>query len=59
MICESCDCEMRIVGSTIKVTGDNSPDTETKLYRVQTFKCRNKNCPHPQEKVIETELEHV
>ena len=47
---------MRIVFSGTRVIGDNSPDTPTRVFTVQTLKCMNRNCPHQDEKTIEHEL---
>ena len=37
----------------MKVEGDNSPDTETKVFTVQELTCRNKQCSN-YGKVVET-----
>ena len=47
---------MFIVFSGTRVTGDNSPDTPTRVYEVQTLKCMNRNCPHPDEREIEHQI---
>jgi hypothetical protein len=44
MICDKCGLEMRVTGSRNVVTGDKSPDEETRLYTVLTLECRNKQC---------------
>lgn len=56
MLCESCGIEMRIVNASVAVSGDDSPDTQTKVVRVQTLKCMNPSCPRPQIKTIEHEM---
>ena len=56
MICSGCGCELHIVGTKISVEGDNSPDTQTKVYEVQILRCTNKRCPHPDEREIKHEL---
>lgn len=53
MLCKSCGCEMRIASSGTRVTGDSSPDTPTYVYSVQTLRCMNRSCPHPDEAVVE------
>lgn len=55
MLCKTCGCEMRIVFTGTRVTGDNSPDTPTKVYTVQTLRCLNRNCPHQDEATVEYE----
>lgn len=47
---------MRIVYSGTRVTGDSSPDTPTRVYTVQTMKCMNHNCTHPDEREVAHEL---
>ena len=47
---------MHIVSSGTKVTGDNSPETPTKVYAVQTLRCVNRNCPRPDEQTVEHEI---
>lgn len=44
MKCPLCNVEMAINASRYKVDGDNSSETETKLYIEQDIVCRNKNC---------------
>ncbi len=44
MICPECRNEMYICGSTLRVSGDQSPDTETVVERVLRFVCRNPQC---------------
>lgn len=39
-----CDIEPMIVGSHTEVEGDNSPDTQTNVYHVLTYKCVNPQC---------------
>ena len=43
-ICESCNCEMRVVGSGYEISGDNSADTPTMLFSVVHLQCVNENC---------------
>ena len=56
MLCNSCGCEMRIVGSKICVSGDTSPDTPTRVVRAQTMRCVNAHCANLKEHTIEHEL---
>lgn len=44
MICPACGVELRIVGSTTVVTGDDSADTETRVYTRHTLQCKNPAC---------------
>lgn len=44
MICPVCGVEASITRSAYQVEGDTAPDTETKVYSVLHFSCRNKNC---------------
>lgn len=44
MKCPLCNVEAFINRTYNRVEGDNSPDTETKVYTVQEMSCRNKNC---------------
>ena len=43
MLCPLCKVEMRLESRTA-VTGDESPDTETRVLLVQEFFCRNPQC---------------
>lgn len=56
MLCKSCGCEMRIVGTKLCVSGDTSPDTPTRIVRVQTLRCINVHCANPKERTVEHEL---
>ena len=49
MVCKFCGNEMYITGSRIRVEGDNSPDTQTKVWRVLSFRCKNPRCGHKDE----------
>lgn len=44
MICDKCGLEMRVTDSRNVVTGDKSPEEETRLYTVLTLACKNKQC---------------
>lgn len=44
MLCPKCKVALRISRSYTKVTGDESPDTETKVFTVQELECRNPKC---------------
>lgn len=47
MLCPRCKrTEAAIVSNEIVVTGDNSPDEETKAYRVMKLVCRDPKCPY-------------
>lgn len=53
MKCPLCDIEMSIQRSYTEVTGDDSPDTETKVFTAQEMTCRNKQCSN-YGKVVDT-----
>ena len=53
MLCPLCKCEMRIGATRTVVEGDNSPDTETKVYTEQDLGCRNTACDN-RDHVVET-----
>ena len=44
MQCPLCRVEGIISKTYTTVEGDNSPDTDTKVFTVQEISCRNKNC---------------
>lgn len=44
MKCPKCGMDGIIIRSGYTVSGDQSPDTPTELYRILTFACRNKQC---------------
>ncbi len=44
MECPSCNQPMYLEYAYNKITGDNSPDTPTKLYRVLMHRCVNNDC---------------
>ena len=54
MMCPYCNVVTKIERHRVEVEGDNSPDTETRVYRVLDFVCRNPQCAHCGEKVGET-----
>ena len=45
MQCKNCHTEMRIVATRMEIEGDDSPDTETVVYRVMDYTCRSRQCP--------------
>lgn len=45
MQCKNCHTEMRIVATRMEIKGDDSPDTETVVYRVMDYACRSRQCP--------------
>lgn len=53
MKCPLCKTEMQIDRVYTSVEGDESPDTETKVYKVVELKCRSKQCSN-YGKVVET-----
>ena len=58
MKCPLCDLEMRITHSRNVVENDDTPDRETKLYKIQDMSCMNKNCLNYERVVdsVKTEL---
>lgn len=53
MKCPKCQLELRISRSRNIVENDDTPNEDTKLYIVQEFKCRNKDCDN-YDTVVET-----
>jgi len=39
------------------ITGDKSPDEQTRLYRVLTFSCRNPQCEQCRKEIGQQKLE--
>ncbi|MCI6305872.1 MAG: hypothetical protein SPJ32_04660 [Oscillospiraceae bacterium] len=37
---------MRIASSRVKVTGDDDPKTQTRVFVVQELVCRSRRCPN-------------
>ena len=44
MKCPRCGVDAIISASRNKVEGDDSPERQTRLFRVLTFRCRNPQC---------------
>ena len=44
MLCNKCGLEMQVTDSRNVVSGDQSPEEETRLYTVLTLECKNKQC---------------
>lgn len=44
MLCRICKCEMRAENPRYTFTGDESAETETRVYMTVDHVCRNKNC---------------
>lgn len=44
MQCPKCRVEARISRAYATVDGDDSPDTETRVFTVQEFECVNPQC---------------
>ena len=53
MLCPLCKTQMRITATRIVVTGDESPDTVTRVFIEQDLSCRNPACVQCG-KVVET-----
>ena len=45
MICPECGLETRVGAGWVEVSGDDRPDTATRVVRVQQLLCRNPRCP--------------
>ena len=45
MICPECGLETRVGACWVEVSGDDRPDTATRVVRVQQLLCRNPRCP--------------
>lgn len=51
MICVKCNTDMMIDRTQFIVVGDQSANTETELYNVPIFKCKDTSCSeHDKEK---------
>lgn len=44
MICPKCGVEAIIAGTRTEVVGDSSPTTQTEVYEVLSYQCRNAQC---------------
>ena len=44
MRCDKCDLDMFIDSSITEIEGDKSPDTQTKVFTVQSLSCHNPKC---------------
>ena len=53
MKCPLCNIDMHITGSKNIIEHDDTPNEETKLYRLQELRCRNENCEN-YNRVVET-----
>lgn len=58
MQCPNCKVEYRISKSYLKVVGDQSADTETKVFQVHELTCHNPQCPNKDAVVKENLLYH-
>ena len=45
MLCPKCKNLLRIAASRVEVTGDGSPETQTRVFTVQELVCRSPQCP--------------
>lgn len=54
MKCPYCGIEGVISGVKTQVEGDNSPDTKTQVFTVQSIVCRNPQCSYFEKKVTES-----
>lgn len=55
MICSKCGLEGIIHSVEHRVTGDESPDTQTQVFVVQHFVCRNPQCEDFEKEIGEEE----
>lgn len=55
MLCSLCKTEMRITRAYNRVENDNTPEKQTKLYRVLVHTCVNPKCS---ERGKEVEISH-
>ena len=46
MVCPICSNLLRIASSRVKVTGDDDPETQTRVFVVQELVCRSRRCPN-------------
>ena len=53
MQCPECKLEAYIMGKSTEVLGDESPETETEVWSVLEFECRNPACQMNGKKVGE------
>lgn len=44
MKCPKCGVEAAIMGTKTKATGDQSPKTQTEVWTVLVYQCRNPGC---------------
>lgn len=45
MLCANCGVEAIIGATRTEVVGDESPSTQTEVYEVLSYRCRNPQCP--------------
>lgn len=57
MLCPECKTEAAIMESGYEIRGDTSPDTETQLFSVVKFHCRNPKCKKFKEEIGEKRAE--
>lgn len=57
MLCPKCNTELMIQSARLEFTGDESPDTVTRAYTVQTLVCRNPQCSDCGKAVAENRVE--
>lgn len=58
MLCENCKTALRISRRFVTVSGDSSPETETKVFENLELCCPNKNCRLcGRAKLVQTEME--
>ncbi len=54
MICDKCGLDASIVTSGTEITGDDSPDTQTTIFTVLTYACRNPHCERYRKQIGQT-----
>ena len=51
MNCPKCGVEAVIMGTAVEVRGDESPATQTEVFEVLKYQCRNPQCPNFEQEV--------
>lgn len=54
MRCPKCGVEAAMMRTRTVAVGDQSPDTQTEIWTVMVYQCRNPGCPQHRKDVGET-----
>lgn len=55
--CNKCGCELKVIKGVNIIENDDSPDKQTRLFRLLTLKCPNPKCDALEvEKRVELEI---